>query len=469
MEEKNIDLAIIGGGPGGYVAAIKAGQLGLNVLLIERDKLGGVCLNVGCIPSKALVEVSRFYERLKHLYKIGIKIKVEEVDWKMILDWKDSIVSKLVMGVGQLCEANNVEIMKGEAKIVGLHELIVKDSDKQMRINFNRLVIAAGSYPVELPEVKFDHNKIIDSTDFLSINEIPSDLVVVGGGYIGLELGSIAVRFGCRVSVVEMLPQILPGFDSDVVKIIERGLKKAGMNFFVNSVIKKVEYKDRLEVIVDNKGDEKIIAADKILVSVGRKPLVNGFDLERIGVKLNAKGFIDVDDKLFTGVEGIYAIGDVVGMPMLAHKASKEGEIVAEILAGKNVAVDYKCVPSVVYTEPEIAIVGMTENQALENKIEYITGKFPFAASGRAQTMQETDGFVKVMADKKTHEILGVTIIGPNASDLISEAILAIEMGAVVEDIALTVHPHPTLSEALMEAAKAAIGEPIHIIKSKDN
>lgn len=467
MEEKHTDIAIIGGGPGGYVAAIKAGQLGLNVLLIERNKLGGICLNVGCIPSKALIEASRSYERLKLLDKIGIKAKVEEVNWKMILDWKDSVVSKLVMGVGQLCKANNVEIMKGEAEVVGLNELIVKDNQKQIRVKYKRLVIATGSYPVELPEVKFDHNKIINSTDFLSINEIPLELIVVGGGYIGLELGSIAARFGCRVSIVEMLPQLLPGFDLDVVRLIERNLKKTGMDIFINSTIKKVEYKDKLEAIVDSKGDEKVIAADKILVSVGRKPLVNGFGLERIGVKLNERGFINVNDKLFTGLEGIYAIGDVVGMPMLAHKASKEGEIVAEILAGKNVSVDYKCVPSVVYTEPEIAIVGLTENQALESKIEYIVGKFPFAASGRALTMQETNGFVKVIADKRMHEILGITIIGPDASNLISEAALAIEMGAAVEDIALTIHPHPTLSESLMEAAKATIGIPIHIIKAK--
>ncbi len=465
MEEKITDIAIIGGGPGGYVAGIKAGQLKLKVLLIEKENLGGICLNVGCIPSKSLIEISKHYERLKNLDKLGIKIKIEEVNWELVQNWKDSVIMKLTTGIAQLLKGNNVEVIKGKAEIIDKNELIVNNN--QTKIKYKRLVIATGSYPIELSDIKYDHDKVIDSTDFLSIKEIPQSLVVVGGGYIGLELGSIMARFGSKVTVVEMLPQILPGFDIDVVRVIERRLKKMGVDIYVNSIVKRAEYKDKLEIIIDNKGVEKIILADKMLVCIGRKPLTNGFGLEKLGVIKDEKGFIKVDNRFCTNIENIYAIGDVAGMPMLAHKASREGEIIAEILSGKNSSTNYKCIPSVVYTEPEIAIVGLTENQANEKGLDVIIGKFPFIASGRALTMQETDGFIKIIANKKTHEILGVTITGPNASDLIGEATLAIEKGTLVEDIANTIHPHPSISEALMEAAKVTIGEPIHFIKTK--
>jgi len=467
MEEKRTDIAIIGGGPGGYVAAIKAGQLGLKVMLIEKGRLGGICLNVGCIPSKALIEASLSYERVKQLNEIGIKAVVEEVNWSIIQGWKEQVVNKLVNGVEQLCKANNVEVIKGEAEVSNLGELIVKKADEQIKVKYERLVIATGSYPVELAEVKYDHDKVLDSSDILSIKEIPGSLLVVGGGYIGLELGSILARFGSKVAVVEMLPQILPGLDTDVVRAVERELRKMGMEIFINSVVKRIEGGERMAVVIDTKGTERKVEVDKILVSVGRKPLVNGFGLDKIGIQLNERGFIKVDNCLRTNVQNIYAIGDVVGMPMLAHKASKEGEVVAEILSGREVEVDYKCVPAVVYTEPEVAIVGKTENQVKEEGLEVLVGKFPLLASGRALTKRETNGFIKMIADKKTHEIIGVSIVGANASELIGEVALAIEMGAAAEDIAYTIHPHPTMSEALMECAKATIGEPIHIIKAR--
>ncbi|OGF67403.1 MAG: dihydrolipoyl dehydrogenase [Candidatus Fischerbacteria bacterium RBG_13_37_8] len=468
MEEKRFNVVIIGGGPGGYVAAIKAGQLGLNVLLIEKQKLGGICLNVGCIPSKALITASKEYERIKTLETVGIKAVVEPVNWKVLQEWKSGVVNKLVNGVGQLCRGNGVQVMYGEAELAGSKELIIKQKDGNIKVLFDKLVIATGSYPIELKALPYDHEFIWDSTDALNSETIPKSMVVVGGGYVGLELGSVFARFGCKVTIVEMLSQVLPGFDIDVVRLIDRKLRKLGIESKVNSVITSIERKsDGIVATVNTKGVESSIEVEKILVSVGRKPLTNGYGLERSGVALDEKGFIKVDNQLRTNADGIYAIGDVAGMPMLAHKASKEGETVAEVLAGKNSVVDYRCVPAVVFTEPEIAVVGITEQQATEQNIDTIIGKFPFAASGRAMALQETDGFVKIIGDKATHELLGVTIIGPSASDLISEAALAIEMGAAVEDIALTIHPHPTLGETLMEAAKVAIGEPIHIMKQK--
>lgn len=469
MEIKKTQLVIIGGGPGGYIAAIKAAQLGLKVTVIEKNKLGGICLNAGCIPSKALITVSRDYEKIKLLENVGIKVSVESVNWKAVQEWKSGIVGKLVSGVAQLIKSNGGEVLYGEAEIISPTEIMVKQKENDIKMVCEKMVIATGSYPIELKELPYDHKMIWDSTDALSSETIPASMIIVGGGYIGLELGSVYARFGTKITVVEMMPQILPGFDMDIVRLIERKLRKWSIAVKVNSVIKSIEKgTDTIIALVDTQGKEEKIEAEKILVSVGRKPLTNGYGLGTINATLDSKGFIKVDEKLRTNVNNVYAIGDVAGMPMLAHKAFKEGETVAEIIAGKPSVIDYKCVPAIVFTDPEVAVAGITELQAKEITLDVLIGKFPFAASGRALALQEADGFVKVIADKATHELLGVTIVGPEASDMISEAALAIEMGAALEDIALTIHPHPTLSEALMEAAKVALGEPLHILKPKE-
>lgn len=468
MEDKKKQLIIIGGGPAGYVSAIRAGQLGLKVLLIEKERLGGVCLNVGCIPSKALITIAREFEKLKSLETIGIKAKIESFDWQSIQAWKNSIVNRLISGVSQLCKGSGVEIIFGRAEIINDKEIkIMKDSEEQI-FEYENLIIATGSKPIQLKELSIDHKYILDSSDVLNIQEIPKQLLIIGGGYIGIELGSVLARFGCKIIVVEMMPQILPGVDKDLVRVLERKLKKLGFEIKINSTVSGIEKRDNtLIATIKSEGKEEKLEVEKILLSVGRKPDTEGFGLEKINISLNEKGFIKINEKLQTNKNNIYAIGDVAGAPLLAHKAFKEGEIAAEVIAGKPSLIDYRCVPAVIYTEPEIALVGLSEQEAKAQNREVIVGRFPFAANGRALALQENEGFVKIIADKETHEILGVNIIGPNASELISEAALAIEMGAAAEDIAFTIHPHPTLSEALMEACKDAIGEPIHILKMK--
>lgn len=468
MEKRKIQVLIIGGGPGGYVAAIKAAQLGLKVLLVEKEKLGGICLNVGCIPSKALITISRDYERIKTLEAVGIKATIESFNWQSIQRWKNSIINRLVAGVSQLCKANGAEIIFGEAEIVSDKEIRIKRGGEAEIIEYENLIIATGSKPVHLKEIPIDHKQVLDSSDVLNIEEIPKNLLIIGGGYIGIELGSVLARFGSRIIVVEMMPQILPGVDNDLVRGLERKLKKLNFEIKVNSIVSAIEKKeDHLIAIIKSNGKEEKVETEKILVAVGRKPMTDGLGLESLGIDLDSRGFIKVNERLRTNLKNIYGIGDVIGGAMLAHKAFKEGEISAEVIAGKSSIIDYKCVPAVIYTEPEIALVGMSEQEAKEAKRDIIIGKFPFAANGRALALMENDGFVKIIADKETHEILGVNIIGPNASDLISEAALAIEMGAVIEDIALTIHPHPTLSEAIMEACKDAMGEPLHIYHQK--
>jgi len=466
MGKREIQVLIIGGGPAGYVAAIKAAQFGLKVLLVEKEKLGGVCLNVGCIPSKALITVSRDYERIKTLETVGIKATIESFNWQSIQRWKDSIINKLVAGVSQLCKANGAEIILGEAEIINDKECQIKRDTGIEIIEYKNLIIATGSKQVYLRDIPIDHKQILDSSDVLNIEEIPKTLLIIGGGYIGIELGSVLARFGCKIIIVEMMPQILPGVDNDLVRILERKLKKINFEIKVNSTVSAIEKRgDTLIATVKSDGKEERVETEKILVAVGRKPMTDELGLEKLGINLDSRGFIKVNDKLRTNYNNIYAIGDVKGGPMLAHKAFKEGEIAAEVIAGKSSILDYKCVPAVIYTEPEIASVGISEQEAKETKRDIIIGKFPFAANGRALAMMEDEGFVKIIADKDTHEILGVNIIGPNASDLISEAALAIEMGATIEDIALTIHPHPTLSEAMMEACKDAMGEPLHIYR----
>lgn len=466
MANIRTEVAIIGGGPGGYVAALRLGQLGKKTLLIEKNKLGGTCLNVGCIPSKALISMAGFVGKIKTAERYGIMVSGLEVDFKKMQQWKQSVVDKLVGGIAYLCKGQKVEVLNGEARFRSPRQLEVRKKDGAVDlIEADNVIIATGSEPAELRDFPRDGELIIDSTDALELQEIPKSLAIIGGGYIGLELGQMYAALGAKVTVVEMLDQLLPGFDPELVRVIGQSLRRLGASFHVKARAKGVEKRPGgIALIVDSGGKEAKIEADKLLVTVGRRPVTRNLGLEQIGLEADRQGFIRVDDKLRTRIDGVYAIGDVVGNPMLAHKAFKEGEVAAEVIAGKASVLEYRAMPAVVFTHPELATVGLSEAEAREQGRQVIIGRFPFAASGRALGTGEAEGFVKVVADTASHQVLGVQIVGPEASTLISEAALAIEMGAAVEDIGLTIHPHPTLGEALMEAARAAIGEAIHVL-----
>ncbi len=471
MSEQRFDAVVIGAGPGGYPAAIRLGQLKVKTAIIEREYIGGVCLNVGCIPSKAVIHAAKMFDKLGHSEDIGISVPGKPVlDMARLQAWKGGVVQKLTGGVRTLLKANKVEIFEGNATLgkpgPDGHRITVKSASGEQTILAKSVVIATGSRPIEIPGFKIDQQRIIDSTGALALTAVPPRLIVIGGGYIGLELGMCYAKFGSKVTVVEALPRLLGTMDKDCVAVVDRKLKKMGVEVLVETKAKSWEERgDRAVLTVELKdGKTAAIDADKILLSVGRRPNSENLGLEQAGVAVT-KGYIVADDHLRTNVPGIYAIGDVIGGMMLAHKATKEGEVVAEIIAGHKAAFDVRAIPAVVFTDPEIASTGLTEDEAkAKGHTELKVGKFPFAALGRALSVNDTDGFVKVIADGKTGELLGVHIVGNGASDLISEASLGIEMGAVADDLRLTIHPHPTLSEAVMEAAAAALGEAIHIV-----
>jgi dihydrolipoamide dehydrogenase len=459
------DAVVIGSGPGGYPAGIRLGQLGVKTLVVEKEFAGGVCLNVGCIPSKALIHASKMFDKVKHLGEIGIQVSgAPTVDMAALQKWKEGVVGKLTSGVRTLLKANKTTFMEGTATFVGPHELEVKKPDGQVvRVEAKSIVIATGSSPIEIPGFKFG-GRVVDSTGALALTAVPKRLVVVGGGYIGLELGTVYAKLGAKVTVVEALPTILTGIDTDCVRVVAQKLKKLGVEVILNAKAKSFEDRgDHAVVTIETAGGAAQLDADVILVTVGRRPNSAGLGLDKIGVKLE-RGFIVVDRQQKTNVGGVYAIGDCTPGPMLAHKATKEGEVVAEVIAGKKSEMDARTIPAVVFTDPEIATTGLTDEQAKAQGRKVKVGKYPFAALGRALSVNDPDGFVKVVADAETEEVLGVHIVGGGASDLISEAALAIEMGAVLHDLSLTVHPHPTLPEALMEAAAAALGEAIHLV-----
>ncbi len=464
---KQADVCVIGAGPGGYVAAIKAAQLGKKVIIVERDKWGGVCLNVGCIPSKALITAAHFYDQLQHADEMGFNVGKTTIDFKKMQVWKSGVVNKLTSGVVQLLKANGCETISGEAQFVSPTDLEVKSSNGGgvERIKATNFIIATGSRPVQIPGFEYDGKTVFNSTDALEQSSLPKRLAVIGGGYIGLEIGSFYQKFGVEVTVIEATKGLLTGVtDPDCAQVIFRKLKKAGVNFLFNA--KAVGYKKAgsdLNVIVSVEGKEQKIPCDKILVTVGRKPNSDQLNLQKAGVKIDPKGFIEVNKQLKTNVPHIYAIGDVAGQPMLAHKGMREGIIAAEVIAGKNLVMDVKTIPAVIFTDPEIASAGMMVEEAQSKGFDVGVGQFPYVANGRALTMNSGEGFVKMVVDKKTNVVLGVHIVGAEASQLISEAALAIEMGATAEDIASTIHPHPTLPEMMMEAAEAAFGPPIHI------
>jgi len=463
MSQKT-EVVVIGGGPGGYVAAIRLGQLGKNTVLIERENLGGVCLNIGCIPSKALIRAAKLKNRIEAAKQIGLEVGHIGVDMVKLQTWKDSVVSRLVSGVEYLCKSNHVKIIKGEAKFNGPSTIEIKSAAGTETIETENTIIATGSRPVEIPGFKFDGTKVLTTTEMLALREVPKNLVVVGAGVSGLEMATMYAQLGSKVTVIELLDQLLPGvvLDLEIVKVVERSFSKLGIEYHVKSRAK--EYRDGkvLATLVD--GREVEFPCDKVLVSVGRRPNSDQLDLKKAGVE-TAQGWISVNKKLQTNISGIYAIGDVIGPPLFAHKASKDGVVAAEVIAGMNSEADYRGIAWAIFTDPEIASVGLTETQAKEKGYAPIVGKFPFTALGRALLAGESEGFVKIVADKESGLVLGVHVIGPEASDIISEAALAVEMGATLEDIGFTIHPHPTLPEAIMEAAEAARGKAIHIVQ----
>lgn len=466
MANRKVQTVVIGAGPGGYVAAIRAAQTGQKVTIIEKEFIGGTCLNVGCIPSKAVIHASTLFDRLQHSASIGVEVDGVRANLAKMIDWKSSIVKRLTDGVSGLLDANRVEVVRGDAKFTSPNSLEVKSSNGTETLEFTDCVIATGSVPIELPEFKVDGKRVLGSTEALACTELPKRVVVLGGGYIGLEIGTFWRKLGADVTVVELLPNILAGIEQDCAKVVMRGLKKRKVRVLTETrALRMEDGKDGVSVIVAGKKGEEAISCDVVLSTVGRRPLSKGIGLEQAGVKVDDRGFVVVDTQQRTNVPHIFAIGDVAGQPMLAHKASHEGIVVAEVIAGHDVARDYKCVPAVVFTDPEIASVGMTEEDCKAKGIEFVVGKFPFAASGRALSLNETEGFTKVVAEKESHRVLGVHIVGPEASEIIAEGGLAIEMGATLEDIALTVHAHPTLPETFMEAAEAAMGQAIHIFQ----
>jgi dihydrolipoamide dehydrogenase len=468
MSDSHFDLIIIGAGPGGYVAAIRAAQLGLKTACIDkRDTLGGTCLNVGCIPSKALLHSSeKFEEAQNHLAEHGVKVGKVELDLKTLMARKDKVVDDLTKGIGFLFKKNKVTGITGSARIAKPGEVVVSADGKDSSYTAENILIATGSEVTPLPGVEIDEDRIVSSTGALSLAAVPKHLVVVGGGYIGLEMGSVWRRLGSKVTVVEFLDAIVPNMDGEVGKAMHKTLEKQGMEFMLGTKVtgaKSTKTKVALTVEPAAGGDAETIDCDIVLVSIGRVPFTANLGLEDVGVEMDGRGVIQVDGNFKTNVDGIYAIGDVIPGAMLAHKAEEEGIACVERLAGQATHINYDAIPSVVYTWPEAASVGKTEEQLKDAGIDYNKGSFPFMANSRARANGDTDGFVKILADAATDEVLGVHIIGPDAGTMIAELALAMEFGASSEDIARTCHAHPTLNEAVKEAALAVEGAPIHM------
>ncbi|HLS36205.1 MAG TPA: dihydrolipoyl dehydrogenase [Bacillota bacterium] len=462
---EELDTVVIGSGPGGYVAAIRAAQLGQDVTIIEKGNIGGVCLNVGCIPSKALINASQQYQNSLDSTLLGIHSKETTINFDETQSWKDEqVVGALTKGVEMLLKKNKVNILQGEAYFVDDQTIRVIQEHGGQTYSFNNVIIATGSRPIEIPGFEFE-GRVVDSTGALNLEEIPKKLTVIGGGYIGMELAGVYANFGTEVTVIEASPQILPGFPKDMVKLVEDDLKKKGVNFITDATAKSVNnLKTKASVFYEVDGKEEKLDSDYVLVSVGRKPNTDELGLELTGVKVDERGLIEVDEQCRTNKPNIYAIGDIVAGPALAHKASYEAKVAAEVISGsKGAAVDYLAIPEVTFTEPELAQVGYTKKEAEELGYDVKESTFPLAANGRALSLNKTEGFVRLISEKETSIILGAQVAGVSASDIIAELGLAIENGLTAEDITLTIHSHPSLGESVMDAAELALGMPIHI------
>jgi len=459
----DIDTLIIGAGPGGYVAAIRAAQLGQNVLIVDKEHVGGVCLNVGCIPSKALISASHQFESISHASAFGIEVGEAKVDFTKVQEFKNGIVKKLTGGVASLLKANKVQYFQGEVMFINENEARVFNDQEAPRYRFKNCIIATGSRPIELKAFPFT-GRIVSSTGALSLPEIPKSLVVIGGGYIGIELGQMYSKFGTKVTVIEGSDAILPGFDKDMSSIVAKKLKSTNVDIITGAQAKGAEQTDKDVTVTYTVGDkEEKVTADYLLVTVGRRPNTDGeLGLDLINLKLSDRGLVEVDEQCRTNIPHIYAIGDIIAGPALAHKAMYEGRIAAEAISGQTSVIDYKCVPAVCFSDPECASVGLSEKEAKDKGHNVKLGKFPFAINGRAMSLNANEGFVKLVSDADTGLVLGAQIIGLEASNMIAELALAIEMGATLEDIALTIHAHPTLGEIVLDAAEVALGHPIH-------
>jgi len=461
------DVAIIGGGPGGYVAAIRAAQLGLNTVCIEMDKtLGGTCVNVGCIPSKALLSSSEHYEFARlHAAEHGIQVGDVKLDLATMMKRKDAVVGQNTKGIEYLFRKNKITWARGRGTLKKANVVDVALADgKSESYRAKNVIIATGSIPIELPFLRVDEKRVLSNIGALTIPEVPKHLVVIGGGVIGLELGSVWRRLGAKVTVVELMPTILPGNDEEIIKEADKVFRKQGMEIRAGTKVTgaKIEAK-KILLDIEKDGKRETLDADYVLVSIGRKPVLTGIEAQALGLQLGKRGEILVDAQMRTNLPNVYAIGDVVGGKLLAHKAQEEGVIATEVIAGHKVQMDYKSMPSVVYTWPEIATVGLAQHEVEASGRKYKVGRFPFSANPRARTAGDTTGFIKFIADAETDELLGAHMIGPTVSELIQEAVQAFEYRGASEDIGVVVHSHPTLSEAVKEAALGVLGRPIHI------
>ena len=460
------DVVVIGAGPGGYAAAFHVADAGLTTTLVDRrERPGGVCLYVGCIPSKALLHVAQLLSDAKHAEQFGIRFGEPEIDVDALREWKEKVVDKFTGGLSQLADLRGVEFVQGRAVFEDSRTLRLEDSDVS-RIKFKHAIVASGSRPLGIPGIEIESDRVLDSTGALDLEEVPENLLVVGGGYIGLELGTVYASLGSQVTLVELTDGLLPGVDRDLVRPLARRVKGLFESIHLDTkVVALEEAKRSIRVKLETKGDKSLLKFDKVLISVGRKPNSDGLGLETVDVVIDEQGFVQVDDQRRTSVENIFAIGDVAGQPMLAHKATREGKVVAEVIAGQRTVFDNVAIPAVVFTDPEVAWCGLTELEAKSQGRDVTVSRFPWAASGRALTLGRGEGLTKALFDPETGRLLGVGIVGTHAGELIAEGVLAMEMAAVAEDLASTIHAHPTLSETLGEAAEAFLGQATHIYR----
>ena len=459
----DLETVVVGAGPGGYTAAIRAAEMGQKVTVIEREFIGGVCLNVGCIPSKALIEAAHRYQRAMNSSKMGLRITAATLDFKQTQKWKQGVVDRLTGGVASLFKKHKIDVIWGSAFFKNAHTLrVIKDNTAQT-YTFKNLILATGSHPIEIPGFKFS-DKVLDSTGALALPEVPKELVVVGGGYIGCELASAFANLGAHVSILEGSERILANYEPDLVSVVEQHFSQQKVDIYTKSRAKKaVQTGQQLAVTFETDGQEKVLAADDCIFCVGRKPNTHEMGLEHIGIQLDQTGLIKVDAQCRTSIPNIYAIGDIVVGPALAHKASYEGKIAAQAIAGGKDEIDYRAMPAVCYTDIAIATTGLTVEQAAKQDLAATKAQFPFAANGRAISMDNATGFVRLVFEKSSRALLGAQMVGPHVSDLISELTLAIETGTTIDDLALTIHPHPSISEAVLDAADVGLGLPINI------